>query len=48
MKLATLPPGYSYQHEVGIGTIPVDGCPHFVQYHLESKVFEFYFNVFIF
>ncbi|KAL5112984.1 Cleavage and polyadenylation specificity factor subunit 1 [Taenia crassiceps] len=39
MKLATLPPGYSYEHELGIGTIPVDGCPHFVQYHLESKTY---------
>ncbi|VDM34667.1 unnamed protein product [Hydatigera taeniaeformis] len=39
MKLATLPPGYLYEHELGIGTIPIEGCPHFVQYHLESKTY---------
>ncbi|EUB60152.1 Cleavage and polyadenylation specificity factor subunit [Echinococcus granulosus] len=39
MKLATLPPGYSYEQRLGIGTIPVNGCPHFVQYHLESKTY---------
>ncbi|VDD81346.1 unnamed protein product [Mesocestoides corti] len=39
MKLATLPPGYSYEGEVGISTIPLDACPRFLQYHLESKTY---------
>lgn len=38
MKLATLLPGYSYESEVGIGQIPVEDKPNFVQYHNKSKV----------
>nr|CDS29428.1 Cleavage and polyadenylation specificity factor [Hymenolepis microstoma] len=39
MKLATLLPGYSYESEVGIGQIPVEGKPNFVQYHNKSKTY---------
>ncbi|KAM3186263.1 hypothetical protein ACTXT7_004660 [Hymenolepis weldensis] len=39
MKLATLLPGYSYESEVGIGQIPVEDKPNFVQYHNKSKTY---------
>nr|VZI25309.1 unnamed protein product [Spirometra erinaceieuropaei] len=39
MRLATLPQGYSYEEELGIRSIQLDGRPHFVQYHLESKTY---------
>lgn len=38
MRLATLPPGYSFNEHLGIKWITLDPVPYYVQYHVESKV----------
>ncbi|KAL3319241.1 Cleavage and polyadenylation specificity factor subunit 1, partial [Cichlidogyrus casuarinus] len=39
MRLATLPSGYDWTAEVGVKWISLDSNPHYVQYHLESRVY---------
>ncbi|CAH8478869.1 unnamed protein product [Schistosoma turkestanicum] len=39
MRLATLPPGYSFNEHVGIKWITLDPVPYYVQYHVESKTY---------
>lgn len=45
MRLATLPPGYSYEENLGMKLIELDCVPYFVQYHVESKVSLFFVNI---
>ncbi|CAH8519444.1 unnamed protein product [Schistosoma rodhaini] len=39
MRLATLPPGYSFNEHLGIKWITLDPVPYYVQYHVESKTY---------
>ncbi|CAL8101300.1 unnamed protein product [Calicophoron daubneyi] len=39
MRLATLPPGYSFRENLGMRWIPLELTPYFVQYHVESKTY---------
>ncbi|CAH8520876.1 unnamed protein product [Dicrocoelium dendriticum] len=40
MRLATLPPGYSFRENLGMRWIPLDITPYIVQYHIESKTYS--------
>ncbi|KAF5402878.1 Cleavage and polyadenylation specificity factor subunit 1 [Paragonimus heterotremus] len=39
MRLATLPPGYSFKEPLGMRWIPLPITPYFLQYHIESKTY---------
>ncbi|CAH8500726.1 unnamed protein product [Heterobilharzia americana] len=39
MRLATLPPGYSFNEHLGMKWITFDPVPYYVQYHVESKTY---------
>ncbi|CAH8840512.1 unnamed protein product [Trichobilharzia szidati] len=39
MRLATLPPGYSFTEHLGLKWITLDPVPYYVQYHIESKTY---------
>ncbi|KAH8860725.1 Cleavage and polyadenylation specificity factor subunit 1 [Schistosoma japonicum] len=39
MRLANLPPGYSFNEHIGIKWITLDPVPYYVQYHVESKTY---------
>ncbi|KAA3677306.1 cleavage and polyadenylation specificity factor subunit 1 [Paragonimus westermani] len=39
MRLATLPPGYSFNEPLGMRWVPLQITPYFLQYHIESKTY---------